>query len=79
MTCALVRVQYVPCLPPLVLRRCTVFAAVVDLAGGHMQEQIAKLKETPDIIVATPGRLVQHLEEGVLPGYRRVARPFANG
>lgn len=37
---------------------------VADLAGGHMQEQIAKLREAPNIIVATPSRLVQHLQEG---------------
>ena len=29
-----------------------------------MQEQIAKLRDVPDIIVATPSRLVQHLKEG---------------
>jgi superfamily II DNA/RNA helicase len=29
-----------------------------------MQEQIAKLKESPDIIVATPSKLVQHLKDG---------------
>lgn len=39
----------------------------MDIAGGHMQEQIAKLKSLPDIIVATPSRLVQHLKEGANP------------
>jgi hypothetical protein len=29
-----------------------------------MQEQIAKLKDGPDIIVATPSKLVQHLKDG---------------
>lgn len=30
-----------------------------------MQEQVAKLRDVPDIIVATPSRLVQHLKEGL--------------
>lgn len=38
--------------------------AVLDLCGAPLQEQIAKLKESPDIIIATPSRLVQHLTEG---------------
>ena len=39
----------------------------VAFYGGHsMQEEVASLAVTPDIIVATPGRLLDHLKRGQL-------------
>ena len=31
-----------------------------------MQEQVAKLTSSPDVLISTPGRLVPHLREGAL-------------
>ena len=39
---------------------------IVTLGGGSTAEQAARLSESPDIIVTTPGRLVAHLSSGAL-------------
>lgn len=36
---------------------------VVIIGGESMQAQIHRLKETPRILIATPGRLIDHLEQ----------------
>jgi superfamily II DNA/RNA helicase len=38
--------------------------AAVDISGGHVAEQVAKLAGKPDIVISTPGRLVPHIQEG---------------
>ena len=39
----------------------------VAFYGGHsMQEEVASLAVTPDVVVATPGRLLDHLKRGQL-------------
>lgn len=41
---------------------------VTALYGGHaMREETASLTPTPSVIVATPGRLLDHLQRGTLP------------
>ena len=50
-----------------VARRVAKGYKVVTLYGGHsMREEAASLSVTPDIIVSTPGRLLDHLQRGQL-------------
>lgn len=50
-----------------VTRRVAEGYKVTTLYGGHsMREEAATLSVTPDIIVATPGRLLDHLQRGQL-------------
>lgn len=45
----------------------------VFLAGDvPMETQKHRLAEVPDVIIATPGRLVQHLEKGVRGSFLNV-------
>ncbi len=37
--------------------------AVVLIGGDPIYQQIKKLKKSPDVIIATPGRLIDHLEK----------------
>ncbi len=36
------------------------------IGGASMNPQIADLRRKPDIIIATPGRLIDHMEQGIL-------------
>lgn len=50
-----------------VIRPLAMGLKTVAFYGGHpMQEEVASLAVTPDIIVATPGRLLDHLKRGQL-------------
>lgn len=50
-----------------IVRRVAVGLKTVAFYGGHrMQEEINSLSAVPDIIVATPGRLLDHLQRGTL-------------
>lgn len=50
-----------------VIRPVAAGLKTVAFYGGHaMQEEVNSLKVTPDIIVATPGRLLDHLRRGTL-------------
>lgn len=50
-----------------VIRPLATGVKTVAFYGGHsMQEEVASLAVTPDIIVATPGRLLDHLKRGQL-------------
>lgn len=50
-----------------VIRQIATGYKTTALYGGHpMQEEINSLSVTPDIIVATPGRLLDHLKRGQL-------------
>lgn len=50
-----------------VIRPLAMGLKTVAFYGGHaMQEETASLAVTPDIIVATPGRLLDHLKRGQL-------------
>ncbi|MDE6378390.1 MAG: DEAD/DEAH box helicase, partial [Duncaniella sp.] len=50
-----------------VIRPVATGLKTVAFYGGHsMQEETASLAVTPDIIVATPGRLLDHLKRGQL-------------
>ena len=48
-----------------VLRRIATGFKTTALYGGHsMREEIESMKVTPDIVVATPGRLLDHIHRG---------------
>ncbi len=46
-------------------RSCRVFATAI-IGGADMQAQVRGLRQRPDIVVATPGRLLDHMWNGTL-------------
>ncbi|MDP2435713.1 MAG: DEAD/DEAH box helicase [archaeon] len=53
-------------------RLLTVYA--LSGAASALEEQRVRLAETPTVVVATPGRLAQHLKAGHLPEAQELAR-----
>lgn len=52
-----------------VIRSLSTGFKVAVLYGGHsMADERASLSVMPDVVIATPGRLVDHLKRGTLPG-----------
>jgi ATP-dependent RNA helicase DDX54/DBP10 len=43
--------------------RYTNLRAALLIGGDSMQEQFAQLADSPDVIIATPGRLIHHMDE----------------
>lgn len=57
------------------LRYAADAVSVCGLAGATMAVQKARLHEYPDVVVATPGRLVAHLRKGASCAARTRRRP----
>src|SRR5690554_1274533 len=49
------------------LARYPFFKATMLIGGEGFREQAAELRRVPDILVATPGRLLEHIESGSFP------------
>src|SRR4030066_1312575 len=54
------------CSSDLKLGRSHRIAGTVVVGGSDMQAQIRGLRQRPDIIVATPGRLLDHMWNGTI-------------
>jgi ATP-dependent RNA helicase RhlE len=67
-----IAIQVTEVLKHLTLKMTGRWHPVLVIGGVGMQPQIDGLKKSPRFIVATPGRLLDHMQEGH-------AQPFANG